>query len=178
MLLCPSNDRFRSIWNLQHACLLCHPQELHPSTLAVWGPAVRLLSVSIDHKSVCFYPPQEAACQRAEIEAAAAWLQAEAMRVTITRIGAQYRAFFTWLLKTGERGGLGHIPYSGGHCIMRGVAVATYEKSRQFRVWFAARSHPQSHPFPPTLLPPVMLLDSMHATSHGIYSTLSILCWF
>ncbi|GLC57497.1 hypothetical protein PLESTB_001233600 [Pleodorina starrii] len=43
---------------------------------------------------------QERAVAVAEVEAAKALLQAEALRQRLTRVGGQYRVFFTWLLKT------------------------------------------------------------------------------
>ncbi len=39
-----------------------------------------------------------------EVEAAKALVQAEVLRQVATRVGCQYRAFFTWLLKTMQVG--------------------------------------------------------------------------
>lgn len=54
---------------------------------------------------------QEAACRAAELECCRLVLQCEALRLSLTRIGCQYRAFHSWLLKTG--GGSVHCRASG-----------------------------------------------------------------
>lgn len=48
--------------------------------------------------------PQVFDCRAAEVECSKLVLQGEAMRLSLTRIGCEYRAYHTWLLKTGGRG--------------------------------------------------------------------------
>lgn len=47
--------------------------------------------------------PQELACTRAEMAGAKVLLQCETLRVTLTRVGVQYRALWLWLMQTLQR---------------------------------------------------------------------------
>lgn len=84
------------------------PRELGKSKLE----QIRSISIQAQHTScltvttfcvcVCCVA-KEAACTRAEMCGAKVLLQCEALRVTVTRVGVQYRALSIWLLQILQR---------------------------------------------------------------------------
>ncbi|KAF5836570.1 anaphase-promoting complex, cyclosome, subunit 4-domain-containing protein [Dunaliella salina] len=85
-------------------------QAVHAILLDQVAPAVEVatfvlgelrgLATGLGPSSASALGLQVADCRAAEVECSKLVLQAEALRLSLTRIGCQYRAFHTWLLKT------------------------------------------------------------------------------